>query len=205
MQSLRGFFVWNAYPNFIFDRILRRFLNDRFLPKPAVLTVPKDKKYIKLPYLGHISFNIRKQLQISLKKSFPQIDFHFVFTNQFTIGSVLKQHVPKSFDITSCIVYLFKCSSCNARYVGSSARSLSSRISNHLGVSERTGYPLSNPMYSAIRDHSHEHDHPFTHRDFEVLISAFSRSDLLILESLFISKMKPLLNNTTTAQQLYTQ
>ena len=190
LQFLSEFFKRNAYPDFNFDRILRRFLNEIFSPKPVVLTAPKEKKYIKLPYLGHISFNIRKQLQKILKKTFPQIDFHFVFTNPLTIGSFLKPHIPRRLDITSCVVYLFECSSCNARYIGSTSRSLANRISNHMGVSERTRFPLSNPMYSAIREHAHEYDHPFTHSDFGILISSFSRADLLILESLFILKMK---------------
>ena len=204
LQFLSDFFKRNAYPDFIFDGILRRFLNEIFSPKPVILTAPKEKKYIKLPYLGNISFNIRKQLKNILRKSFPQIDFHFVFTNSLTIGSFLKPHMPRRLNITSCVVYLFECSSCNARYIGSTSRSLANRISNHIGVSERTRYPLSNPMYSAIREHSHAHDHPFTHSDFKVLISSFSRADLLILESLFISKMKPILNNSASAQQLYT-
>ena len=167
--------------------------------------VAKDKRYIKLPYLGHISFGIRKQLNNILKESFPHIDFRFVFTNQFTIGSVLKKMKPKPFDLTSGTVYLFKCPRCNARYIGSTSRWLQHRISDHKGISIRTGYPLSKPSYSAIREHSEEEDHPFTHRDFEILTTSPFRTDLLILESLYIMKMKPTLNNTTVAYQLYTQ
>ena len=139
-----------------------------------------------------------------LSTSFPQIDFRFVFTNDFTIGTLVKKSVSLPFDLRSCVVYLFTCPSCNARYVGSSTRWISHRIASHVGRSFRTNLPLSKPEYSAIRNHSHENDHSFTHEDFKILNSASSRSDLLTLESLYINKMKPELNCSTTAAQLYT-
>ena len=205
LKFLKTFFECNAFPSFLFARILRQFLNDKFSPKSIVHTALKDRKYIKLPYLGHISFSVRNQLNIILRQSFPQVDFRFVFTNQFTISSLLKKPKPRPFDLTSGSVYSFSCPRCNARYVGSSTRWLQHRISDHKGISIRTGYPLSTPMYSAIREHSETHDHAFTYKDFKILNTASFRTDLLILESLYISKMKPNLNNTTTAHQLYTQ
>ena len=205
VKFLQHFFECNGFPSFLFNKILRNFLNNKFSPNKSVATVPKDKRYIKLPYLGHISFGLRKQLNNILKESFPQIDFRFIFTNQFTIGSVLKKIKPKPFDLTSGAVYLFKCPRCQARYVGSTSQWLQHRIANHKGVSIRTGYPLSNPMYSAIREHSEAEDHCFTHQDFEILTTSSFRTDLVILESLYIAKMKPSLNNTTVAKQLYTQ
>ena len=204
-QFLKTFFECNAYPSFLFTKTLRQFLNDKFLPKPLTLTAPKDKRYVRLPYLGHASFNIRKQIDNVLKQSFPQIDFRFVFTNQFTIGSLLKKSKPKPFDLTSGSVYLFSCPRCNARYVGSSSRWLQHRIADHRGISTRTGYPLSKPMYSAIREHSMAEDHPYSQSDFKILNTASYRTDLLILESLYISKMRPSLNNSTSAFQLFTQ
>ena len=205
MQFLQNFFECNAFPTHLFTRILHNFLNNKFIPKPLIPMVAKDKRYIKLPYLGHISFGIRKQLNNILKESFPHIDFRFVFTNQFTIGSLLRRAKPKPFDLTSGAVYLFQCPRCSARYVGSTSRWLQHRIRDHKGVSIRTGFPLSKPSYSAIREHSEADDHPFSYQDFQILTTSSFRTDLVILESLYISKMKPSLNNTTVAQQLFTQ
>ena len=177
---MQNFSHCNVFHIHLFTRILRKFLNNEFTPKPSIPTVDKDKRYIKLPYLGHVSFGIRKQLNEILKESFPHIDFRFVFTNQFTIGSLLKKAKPKPFDLTSGAVYLFQCPRCNARYVGSTSRWLQHRIRDHKGVSIRTQFPLSKPSYSAIREHSEAEDHPFTYRDFEILTTSF-RTDLLIL------------------------
>ena len=168
-------------------------------------TVPKQVKYFKLPYFGKESFKVRKRLNGILRESFPQINFRFIFTNRFTIGSFLKITTPLPSDLRSCVIYQFSCPSCNARYVGSTTRWLKHRILEHMGRSFRTNLPLSRPQHSAIRDHSHNNDHLFTYDSFRILNSTPFRSDLLTLESFYINKMKPELNCTTTAVQLYTQ
>ena len=205
IKFLENFFILNGFPCNIFYNCLKKFLNRKFTPKPIVHTASKEVKYIKLPYLGKLSYNIRKQLNNLLKESFPQIHFRFVFSNNFTINSLIKRTEKKNLDLASRVVYLFTCSSCSARYIGSTMRWMQHRYRNHRGVSTRTGQPLTKPEFSAIRDHSLEQDHVFTYRDFKILNSANFRSDLLILESLYISKMKPELNNTSTALHLFTQ
>ena len=136
----------------------------------------------------------------TLKHNFPQIDFRIIFTNDFTVGSVLRRSKDKPFDLTSNVVYLFKCPCCTARYVGSCTRWLSHRCREHAGFSVRTSFPLSSPPFSSIRNHSEENDHPFTHKNFEILTSNPNRADLLTLESLYINKMKPSLNSQLPTQ-----
>ena len=205
MNYLLNYFQQNSYMSSTFYKILNAFLEYKFSPKVQIATVPRDIKYVKLPFYGNESFAVRKRLNNILRDSFPQINFRFVFTNTFTIGSYLKKSTPIPFDLRSSVVYLFSCPSCSARYVGSTSRWIKHRISDHLRRSFRINCPLSNPQYSAIREHSHNSDHLFTYTDFEILNSTPFRSDLVTLESLYISKLKPGLNGTTTAGQLYTQ
>ena len=202
MVFLLNYFTENAYPAFIFYKDLRNFLDDKFCPKPTEITVKKDVKYIKLPYLGHNSYVVRKKLQEILKPSFPQVDFRFVFTNSFTIGSLLRERATLPADLNSCVVYLFTCSQCALRYVGCSSRWLRHRILEHRGLSIRTQYPLSKPSFSAIREHSLSQDHVFTNQDFSILSLHSNRLDLVISESLFIKKMRPELNNNASSFQL---
>ena len=157
-----------------------------------------------MPYLGHLSFKVRNQLQSILKQSFPQIKFIFVFTSNHTLGSFLKKKDPLPMDICSNIVYLFTCPGCNTRYVGSTSRWFKHRIFEHMGKSVRTGLPLSNPSFSAIREHAHTNDHTYTSRDFKVLTTSSNRLDLIILELLYIHRMAPELSNQTTAIPLFT-
>ena len=118
IKFLENFFVANGFPCNVFYVYLKRFLNNKFVPKPIFHTASKEVKYIKLPYLGHLSYSIRRQLNSLLRESFPQIEFRFVFSNNFTINSLLKRTETKTLDLASGVVYLFTCSSCNARYIG---------------------------------------------------------------------------------------
>ena len=205
MKHLHRYFLENSYLSSTFYKILRNFLDDKFTPKPKVPTVKKDVRYLKLPFYGNESLKIRNSISTILKESFPQIKFNFIFTNKHTIGSLLKTPQPLPFDLRSSVVYLYSCSRCNSRYVGSTTRWMKHRVLDHCGRSFRTNFPLTKPSFSAIRNHSHENQHPITHDSFTILTSTPFRSDLLILESLYINSMKPNLNNTTTAVQLYTQ
>jgi len=205
MDFLLNYFTENSYPSKFFYKILRNFLNKKHSSSTPVLSAAKDLCYVTLPYLGHLSFSIRKELQSIFKDTFPQTDFRFIFKTTTTIRSLLNKTKPLPFALRSCVVYQFKCSRCNSRYVGSTTRSLQHRILEHMGKSYRTGVLLSSPSPSAIREHCYSTGHPLTQQDFHILTSASHRLDLITLESLFISRMKPDLNNTTTAIQLHTQ
>ena len=154
--------------------------------------------------MGTISFDLRKSLNIFLKNAYPQVSFHFTFFNTNTIGNFLKQKAKCNPELCSNVVYLFTCPSCQARYVGQTSRWLRDRICEHKGKSIRTGLQLSRPSFSAIREHSHHHDHPFSTSDFNILTSLPNRLDLIIAESLLIHTMKPELNNSASATTLYT-
>ena len=166
---------------------------------------PKDTRYFKLPYLGHLSYEIRNSLHKTLRNCYPQINFKFVFVNSNTLGNFLKTSSSFPSNLMSNVVYQFTCSGCTARYVGSTSRWLLHRILEHQGKSIRTGRLLSNPSFSSIRDHSHLFDHAFTSTDFQILTTCQSRSDLITSESLLIHKLQPDLNNTSTATPLFTQ
>ena len=62
MKFLVNYLETNGYPGTLFQKTLRLFLNKMCQPlKPAF--VPKQIKYIKLPYLGRLSYSVRKQLR----------------------------------------------------------------------------------------------------------------------------------------------
>ena len=199
---LANYFAENFYPSFLFYKVLRDFLNSKFEPKPIMTTVKKDIRYIKLPFLGQTSYEIKKKLHLILKDAYPQIRFHFVFTNPFTVGSLLRERSSLSSELCSNVVYLFKCSQCGLRYLGSTSRWLKHRYLEHRGLSLRTSRPLNKPSHSAIREHSHDNDHLFTYQDFKILTTASNRLDLIISESILITKMKPELNNYQSAFKL---
>ena len=98
-----------------------------------------------------------------------------------------KDRIPLS--LRSRIVYKY-----NALHVGETVRHFHKRISEHMGISGYTGKPLSKPPFSNIRDHHQSSGHPVSPDDFSILSSCSSSFELLLRESLLISKLKPSLN-----------
>ena len=101
----------------------------------------------------------------------------------------MKDRIPD--DLRSAIVYMYKCDSCSASYVGKCERHFATRRAEHYGRSVRTGSYLSKPLHSAIRDHCLSEDHPMKKENFSVLASTSGKLDLSIMEALFQHKYKP--------------
>ena len=118
-----------------------------------ITAVPKEIRYIKLPYMDNISYDVRRRLHLIFRGAFPRINFRFVFVNNFTISSLLKSRTPVPKELFSNITYLFTCSHCDMRYLGSTTRWFKHRYLEHRGLSLRTGKPLSAPSFSAVRQH----------------------------------------------------
>ena len=192
--NLRMYFTSNNYKEDYFDSILKTFLYSKRKQNPVKSNVPKLIKYIKMPFYGHISYEFRKLILNTLKNSFPAVEFRVTFTNDFKVGSFFnfKDRVPEP--LCSNIVYKFTCPSCQARYLGCTSRSFKIRIFEHMGKSHRTGNFLQKMSFSTIRNHSHEQDHPFTERDFEIVARFRGPGEALLGEKLLIKRDNPELN-----------
>ena len=156
-----------------------------------------------MPYFGDNSSRINKEINKLVFKYFPQLKLSIAFTNSRKINVFFKHKDSLDPLLCSSVVYKFDCGSCNASYVGSTARHLKTRIDEHRGVSHRTGVPLGRPSASSIREHWHECSHPFNKSNFTVIDHCNSPYDLRLLESIYILKQKPNLNNTESAAPLY--
>ena len=126
-----------------------------------------------------------------LKPLYPQLNIRIIFKAQNSIGQFfnIKDRIPDC--LQSCIIYKYTCSTCQGEYIGKTERHLEMRICEHLGKSFRTNNPLSSPPYSAIRQHSHNHDHPIAKNAFSIVAKPHNRSDLILLESLYSYVHKP--------------
>ena len=103
------------------------------------------------------------------------------------------------------VIYQFKCPSeaCMASYVGSTNRALQDRISEHKGVSNRTGQLLSSPKFSSIRQHAQKCSHDIGNDSFRIIGRCRENDNLRLLESVFIRYHQPSLNNTESAVPLF--
>ena len=172
LEVVRKLFNSNGFPSHMFDRIVRRFLDHTFDPRPPVLTAFKKIIYFCLPFTGIHSLQIRTQINRLCNAAFPHLDIRFVFRSSRRISSFFhfKDKVPKY--LRSSVVYLFKCRCCSASYVGQATRHLHTRISEHLGISPITGKHSTNPAMSSILSHIKGAVSPF-HGYFTSLFSCY--------------------------------
>ena len=160
-----------------------------------------------MQYLGPLSFHLRKNLRKLLTPLFPQIDFRFIFTNNYTIRSLFryKDQIPDN--LQSNVIYQFDCVRCtsNVSYIGQTTCNLAKRIAEHQGVSERTGKVRGSAPYSSIREHCvKEHHEPPDVTNFKIIGRTRNKFDLGILEAILISMHKPSLNKQLQHEYLLT-
>ena len=147
----------NGFPESIFFKQIKSFLNKRFYKKPDIATVEKELVYIRFPFSGDkICKEINQTLTKIINQHFPQIKLRTTFYNHFKIKNFFKHKDVTSPFWCSDIVYKYSCAVCNNCYIGSTNRSLALRVSEHQGKSYRTKQYLNKPFQSAIRDHSEQ-------------------------------------------------
>ena len=193
---LKSFFYNNGFPSQLIESCIHKFLSSKYDRNPTVSSAPKRQLFLSFPYFGSQSEKLIKELSTTLSNNYNSIDFKFILVNNFKIGSFFKYKDSLPGCLRSSVVYKFSCAHCaSGTYVGCTSRTLRTRIAEHLGRSFRTGRPLSRPPHSSIRIHSEECDHTVSPDDFTILGSASSVLDLRILESIFIAKLHPTLND----------
>ena len=159
--------------------------------------------YISLPYFGKQSEKLKKELYQLLSKCLVHKDIRIVLVNNFKIGSFFnyKDKLPKQ--CQSSLVYKFSCVRCTSEYVGSTIRTLQSRVDEHCGRSSRTGLLLSKPQFSSIREHAKTCTIGISLDNFKILGKEKDKNCLRILESLHIHRNRPSLNDMKSAIPLY--
>ena len=202
-EFLRNFFQNNGFPLSWIDQKINIFLNKRFSPNSKTqIQNNKPNVYISIPFFGQQSEKLKKEILKLAEKYFSTHNFKIILVNKFTIGSLFpyKDRLPTH--VRSSLVYQFCCSRCESTYVGSTSRTLGARVAEHMGRSYRTNSLLTSPSHSSIRDHSFECDTRFNIDNFKILTSASNTQNLRILESLYIHKLRPPLNDTRSAVPL---
>ena len=60
---MKTMLIKDNYPLNFTDSCIKSFLNKSYTPKVVIPNVPKRNVFVKLPFLGSTSFQIRKKLQ----------------------------------------------------------------------------------------------------------------------------------------------
>ena len=87
IESIKSNLIKNAYPPFLIDKVIKKYLDHKFSSIQNQLKETSDVYYFKLPYIGNISRHIRNKLS-KLYKEFCKENFNIkqVF-NSFKIKS----------------------------------------------------------------------------------------------------------------------
>jgi hypothetical protein len=204
VEFLRKHFKGNNYPTNTFDKIVYKYLDKIYKPSETISTVPKQIKYFSFPYIGSLSKNMTKELNIMLRKHLPSVEFKFVYINPLKIGSLFKYKDILNSNLRSSVIYKFNCPICKVgTYIGSTKRLLKVRIDEHRGVSPRTGENLKVKSNSSIRDHTNKCHVNINYENFEILKQCQNYQDLLINESLMIKQDSPSINMDQSSYPLF--
>ena len=197
LSNLVQYFNENGYPKALIYREINKMVRRTVYPTADVLTCEQKKIYAAIPYFGSQSEKLKKELLSIISQFFPQLDFRIALTNRTTIGSFFRFKDRLPLELRSNVVYSYSCAQCaSGTYIGSTVRSAYMRIAEHRGRSFRTGNLLDTPPHSAIRDHAVRCKHQIQDGSFTILDQDPGENSLRILESLYIGKEKPSLNNT---------
>ena len=159
------------------------------------MSAPRKIIYLSFPYFGYASEKLKNEVHELVSGRFPQLNLRMVFKNDFSIGSLFKHKEKLEPSLCSNLVYEYSCALCNERYIGSTARQYGCRISEHRGVSVRTGHPMANQPTSAIYEHSFSMGHRTQMTSFKILDRCRGVGQLRTLEALYIFRRMPTLNS----------
>ena len=160
------------------------------------------KLRIALPYLGNISSITKKRLKDVVKRlTFCKLKIILQTGRRLKNYFRFKDCVPET--LQSNFVYKFKCGSCTASYYGKTYRHMKVLVSEHQGVSPRTGKRVKSMLSTSVRDHMLDCDHIVFCKDFSIIGRESNHHLMETKESLFIKRDNPSLNRSKYSQELF--
>ena len=204
LNFLKSYFYNNNYPLKLININIRKFFNKINSIVTPITTVPKNKIYIRLPFIGNQTAKMKSEILSLLHRCFPQTNPCIYFQKSRTIASFFKtKDVPDVWG-RSGVVYNYICDCCQQVYIGSTCVQMFVRGPQHQGHSYRTKLPLKVKQHSSIRDHCDSSHHPFKLSNFSIIDSSHGpQFDLRILESIHITSKQPKLNDMQSAIPLH--
>ena len=198
-KFLQQYFFKNGFPCSLVQSQINKYLENINSTNSNSSSI--ENLYFSFPYFGQQSEKFKIELGKLFQKFFNNVKINIILSNKNTIGSFFPYKDRLPFGMRSSIVYQYCCASCSHHYIGSSMRNLYMRMSEHQGKSYRTGNAIQNPN-SSIFDHKFSCDTQINTNDFSILDYSSSEFRLRILESLYIHKEKPKLNDMQSAMPL---
>ena len=111
----------NSYPLSLVDKQVKFFLENKINEKSETVNAAKNVvKYYKLPYIGHVSTDVRRKTKRFCKYYCKSLNIKIVLTLKVSDMFNVKDPIPKS--LKYFVVYKFVCPGFNACYIGETTR-----------------------------------------------------------------------------------
>ena len=205
IARLKDLFRQNGYPDHVANRCIDKKLSTWSSEK---VFGPKNcPVYIRLPYIGDVSYKFEGQIRKAIDRCHSTVDFRAIFEPHRMLPKVQKDVVP-AINLSN-IVYEFTFE-CDAHYVGRTSQRLVDRMRQHIPLAIRKGTDRCNDRCQpkrkckanqpkpesdfAIGTHllnSVECGNSYNKDCFRILSRAGSAFHLKVLEAVFIKLRNP--------------
>ena len=108
IDQLIDVFKSNSYPENYINNCFKAFLDSKYRIQEKVITVPRKKFFLILPYLGPLSLQTRTKLKKSLKGILNCCKLKIVFKSQNKLAKSFRFKDRISKELTSGVVYKFQ-------------------------------------------------------------------------------------------------
>ena len=121
IQNIKSNLIKNAYPPFLIDKVVKKYLDYKFSSNQNQLKEKSDVYFFKLQYIGNLSHHVKNKLS-KFYKDFCKGNFNIKLAfSSFKIKNYFKKD-PIPNDLKSFLVYKFTCASCSCSYIGETCR-----------------------------------------------------------------------------------
>ena len=124
--------IRNAYPPFLIDKVIKKYLNYKFSSNQNQLKDTSDVNYFKLQYIDSLSHNIENKLFKLCKEYYKEnVNIKLLFSS-FKIKNYFSYKDPIPDNMKSFLVYKFTCASWSSSYIGETCRHFKTRLEEHI-------------------------------------------------------------------------
>ena len=132
IENIKSNLIKNAYPPFITDKVIKKYLNYNFSSYQNQLKDTSDDHYFKLLYISNLSHHTKNKL-LKFCKEFCKENFNIKLVfNSLKIKNYFSYKDPIPDDLKSFLLYKFTCASCSSSYIGETCRHFKTRIEEHI-------------------------------------------------------------------------
>ena len=128
VENIKANLIKNAYPPFLIDKVIKKYLDYKFSSNPNQLKDKSDVHCFKFRYIGNLSHHIKDKLS-KICEEFCKENFNIKLVfNSFKVKNYFSYKHPISYNLKSFLLYKFNWASCNSSYIGETCRHFKNKM-----------------------------------------------------------------------------